>query len=1328
METFATDIEKLDFLLEADAALAFLGLEAEAAAAGAEDRPKYVATYIGSKQKLVDWIWLNTPEGVKSAFDAFCGSAVVGYMYKTKGLRVVANDRLRFAFHTARAIIENDSTRLSDAEIDALVAENPKAGDFVQRTFKGIYFSPGVHKVIDQIRANVDALSGYKKDLALFALGKACITGGFGHFSATTEMARRNYTPEQFREKVKETARRVNALVFGNGQPCKALNKDILDALPEAKVDVAYFDPPYATHFSTTNYEKAYHFIEGLMTYWDGLEIDTDNKLRNFKSAHKTVTKTNAHDFFDGFFAKARHIPHWLVSYRDQAYPSEPEMKKLLAAHGRDSRMKSKDHEYMMTTRHGDASHGKERLFICSRSRAQRAAADLAGEALHADAMQAEAIWEETRGEIRYRVRDPKDFRPDTFRRKALDGVDGVSIIVAKLKPEHVPEGGDTESMALQAYRFARKTDDNPDGWTMGRAKEWIAEHGKDQQAHLEAAAAEEDEESQDAWPQDAEDAHTDDDTLAVEGAETHDPLSLTGEFDLDLLEAIAAQERTPRVTGFMGSKHFILGWIDKHVPGDAKSLFDAFAGGCNVAYYYKRKGLKVYANDLLKFPYHLARAVIENAKETLTPEDVEALFEPNDKAGTFCVDHFYGYYYTRPILAWLDNTWANVQKLSGYKKDLALAALGCTCKAKARFGQFSRSKKGMRGRLSDDHERARHTQLGNMPLSEFTETFRRYVKQLNGLVFDNGQECRVFNADVREIVPKVQADVIYCDPPYVTEFGSNDYERDLHFVEGLMTMWKGKTLADDTRRGFESRTSYTKASMKELFEGFIAAARKNCPTILISYRDKAFPTEDEVKGMLGKAYGKVQVSGIDVQYGIVPYPAKRGGKFAKELLFVASGPKRLAAAASEEAAEPGFHTAFPVDIRFAEEGTPSARALNLSDMPSGDKEFTFVLCHAGTNRNGDHFTPEELSSRHPTAVNKKIDLKHSQDFRDIVGGIVASDFMDDETGGRVECVGELYVADNENARLAYKLMRKGIITQVSMECDYDEGECSVCSKRVKTNADYCVHLKKFKGKEYQGKLVCEVLHGITFTGLGLLDRKGADENARIKQVADHVSESPASAEATAGKFDPQEGGIESMADEKKTDESRDGGTEDAAKRSPGGGGGEPSRDARIKELEAENQKLKAQLVELQKQLEAFQAKEKAAANRAKADKLLKKLEKDGLDFGDEDAREQELERLAGLSDEAFAATQAAFERVPKPKVKGEEDDDEADAGERPDKKKDGGKPAKDKPAAKASEDGRMRTDAGVKPLVVDDKKLSLEDKLKTGMMAAYKDRVAVEA
>jgi adenine-specific DNA-methyltransferase len=583
--------------------------------------------------------------------------------------------------------------------------------------------------------------------------------------------------------------------------------------------------------------------------------------------------------------------------------------------------------------------------------------------------------------------------------------------------------------------------------------------------------------------------------------------------------------------------------------------------------------------------------------------------------------------------------------------------------------------------------------------------------------VFDNGQECLAFNADAREVIPKVKADVLYCDPPYVTEFGANDYESDLHFVEGLMTMWKGKQLADDSRRAFPSRTRYTKAAMKEMFGEFIGAARRNYGAILISYRDRAFPTRDEINGMLAQGWDKVRVNAIDVEYGIVPYEAKRGGKFAKELLFVASGPKAMAAAASEGGIPPEpFHTSFPVEIAFAEEGVPSAQAINLGDAPAGDREFSFVLCHVGTNKNGDHFTREELEGRHQTAVNRKIDLKHSQDFRDIVGGIVASEFVEDPEGGHVECIGELYVADNENARLAYKLMKKGIIKQVSMECDYAEGECSVCGKRVKTKAEYCIHLKKFKGAEFKGKPVCEILHGITFTGLGLLDRKGADEKARITQVADATG-SDADASPT------QKGGIEAMADDKDKEKDQTVDDDAAKKKAPGGGGGgsESGKDARIKELEAENQQLKAQLAELQKELERLQAKEKAAANRARAEKLVKKLEKDGFAFDDEDEREKELERLAGLSDDAFAATEAAYKRVPKPKAEApkEEDDDEDKAGDK-------GKDKKPKPDAKAESEpeGKLRTDAGVKPLVVDDKKVSLEDRLKKGLQAAYEERV----
>jgi len=128
-------------------------------------------------------------------------------------------------------------------------------------------------------------------------------------------------------------------------------------------------------------------------------------------------------------------------------------------------------------------------------------------------------------------------------------------------------------------------------------------------------------------------------------------------------------------------------------------------------------------------------------------------------------------------------------------------------------------------------------------------------------------------------------------------------------------------------------------------------------------------------------------------------------------------------------------------------------------------------------------------------------------------------------------------------------------------------------------------------------------------------------------------------------------------------------------------------------------------------------AEQKAAANRARAQKLLSKVEKHGITFDSDEDRTNELNRLAGLSDDAFSATEDAFDRMIK-----------ADAEKA---KKDGGKPENNagKKQAKADDeknDPPMRSDAGVRPRDVDDGKKSLEDKLKSGFMAAYHQRVGL--
>ena len=138
---FKTDLERISFLLEADAELRLGLLAAEGKLElvteelPPEDRPKYITNFIGSKQKLVDWIWGNTPEDSQSVLDAFSGSSVVGYMYKTKGLQVFSNDRLTYCYHAARAIVENNDVRLSVKDMEGLLKDhNSDAGTFIQKT------------------------------------------------------------------------------------------------------------------------------------------------------------------------------------------------------------------------------------------------------------------------------------------------------------------------------------------------------------------------------------------------------------------------------------------------------------------------------------------------------------------------------------------------------------------------------------------------------------------------------------------------------------------------------------------------------------------------------------------------------------------------------------------------------------------------------------------------------------------------------------------------------------------------------------------------------------------------------------------------------------------------------------------------------------------------------------------------------------------------------------------------------------------------------------------------------------------------------------------
>lgn len=147
-------------------------------------------------------------------------------------------------------------------------------------------------------------------------------------------------------------------------------------------------------------------------------------------------------------------------------------------------------------------------------------------------------------------------------------------------------------------------------------------------------------------------------------------------------------------------------------------------------------------------------------------------------------------------------------------------------------------------------------------------------------------------------------------------------------------------------------------------------------------------------------------------------------------------------------------------------------------------------------------------------------------------------------------------------------------------------------------------------------------------------------------------------------------------------------------------------KDKRIKELEEENRDIKAKYDDIKRKHDKLKADQEATERRTRAEKFVKSLEERGYTFRDDDDREAELNRLAGLSDEAFKATETAYSRVEFPKNTGQD----GNSGRN---------------SAGASGSGSMRSNARVNPVDVEDSgDGSLEETLRNGFMAAYNDRV----
>jgi len=323
--------------------------------------------YMGSKHRLLPWIFEVLGDlDFHTVLDPFVGSGCVAYLFKCMNKRVFASDFLAFPVSLARATVENNKHVLDGPTMKKLLVRTKNVPTFIERTFSGIFFSSGDLRFLDRISANIQDLDHpHKRALALAALIRSCLkkqprgvftVGGNRYDDGRRDL--RLSIEEHFLEQVEA----FNRIVFSNGQRHFVTQSDVFD-LPARNMDLVYLDPPYVPRSDDNCYIKRYHFLEGFVSYWKGLNIMEESKVKKIEKRYTPFSyRKTAIDAFDRLFSRFRNSII-VLSYSSNGFPDLSVLQELLAKYRSTVRIYSKPHRYHFGT-HSKVQRAKVEEFL----------------------------------------------------------------------------------------------------------------------------------------------------------------------------------------------------------------------------------------------------------------------------------------------------------------------------------------------------------------------------------------------------------------------------------------------------------------------------------------------------------------------------------------------------------------------------------------------------------------------------------------------------------------------------------------------------------------------------------------------------------------------------------------------------------------------------------------------------------------------------------------------------------------------------------------------------------------------------------------------------
>ncbi len=280
--------------------------------------------YFGGKRKLCPRIFKEIarvcPREMWSSVgfvDPFLGGGSVSLYAKAQGFGVLCGDIAERSFIIGRALIENDSVRLTRDDVLRLFAPAEGRGQLMEETWVPDHLTLAAAQFLDNAFAAAEGfVDPTKRALArlllvkyLFWLRPYSKFSSPGAFNRPFAERRWDDIKATYKQAIAANAsprlpallglaRDINRAVCQGAQPCRAIKGDALATIRAGEgAEVLYLDPPYG---GTLSYEKEYRILDAMLgESMQTSPYSTEDGLRRFGE----------------LLAECGRYPLWVISY-----------------------------------------------------------------------------------------------------------------------------------------------------------------------------------------------------------------------------------------------------------------------------------------------------------------------------------------------------------------------------------------------------------------------------------------------------------------------------------------------------------------------------------------------------------------------------------------------------------------------------------------------------------------------------------------------------------------------------------------------------------------------------------------------------------------------------------------------------------------------------------------------------------------------------------------------------------------------------------------------------------------------------------------------------